>query len=90
MYACEYVCGRIESSAPRRSVSARPQRLGSTCSDSMWSSGPAHRSQTLLLLFTVLAGQQKTAAGPHAVLSAGALTTRKHVLQRKFSEKTVL
>lgn len=72
VHACEFcLCMSMESSSP---CCSRPQRSVSTCLDSMWSPGPAYRSQTLLLLlFTTLAVEWKT-AGSHAALSANTLS----------------
>lgn len=74
------------------SVSLVLQHSDSTCLDSMQSRGPAHCSQTLLLLFTTLAVEWKTPAclSTCRLISRHSLSARKHVFNRKFSGKTRL
>ncbi|KAA8579535.1 hypothetical protein FQN60_006628 [Etheostoma spectabile] len=53
-----------------------PRQSDSMCLDNMWSPGPAHCSQILLLLFTTLAVEwnRLQPASPHAILSADTLS----------------
>ena len=77
--ACDFVCVCFNGK------SLGPWHSVSTCLDSMWSPGPAHCSQTLLLLFTTLPVKWKTPAcrSTCRLISRHSLAARKHVLQWK-------
>lgn len=66
---CVCACGWREGGMVHSSVFLAPRHSESTCLNSMWSPGPAHCSQTLPLVFAMLAAEC-----PHAVLSADTLS----------------
>lgn len=89
---CVCACGWREGGMVHSSVFLAPRHSESTCLNSMWSPGPAHCSQTLPLVFAMLAAEWKTPAclSTCCLISRHTLTACKHVLQREFSGKTVV